>query len=171
MGHDESIAVLRSRLSALVEQEGVLLTRAFDLSKGGDRNGVDALFAQVQAIQAERNSLKKRIGNILGTQRLHEASEVWMPGVYDYRQEVAGDSVRVRITRGPIGMQVLFPDQMDPVSIHSLEGTFDGPLAVDDAAAHREAGDLQTTVVSGPAEAGRPGKAKARGRAAKKKPG
>jgi hypothetical protein len=144
MGHDESISALRSRLSALVEQEGVLLTRAFDLSRGGgDRSGVDALFAQVQAIQVERNSLKKRIGNILGTHRLHEAAEVWRPGVYDYRQEVGGPSMRVRILRGPLGLQVHMPGQRNAVRIETLEGTFDGPLAVDDDAAHQEAGAPQ----------------------------
>ena len=54
MGQDISIATLRSRVSALVEQESVLLTQAFELSRGGgDRRGVDALFAQVQAMQVE----------------------------------------------------------------------------------------------------------------------
>ena len=78
MGQDISIATLRSRVSALVEQESVLLTQAFELSRGGgDRRGVDALFAQVQAMQVERNSLRKQIGQVLGSQRLHEAAEVW----------------------------------------------------------------------------------------------
>ena len=136
MAQEESIAALRSRVAALDQQEGVLLTRAFDLSRGaGDRQGVDALFAQVQAIQVERNGLKKQIGDILGTQRLHEASEVWRPGVYDYRQEVGGAIVRVRVTRGPLGLQALLPGEGDAVGIETLEGTFDGPLAVDDTVA------------------------------------
>lgn len=137
MVQDESIATLRSRVSELVEQESVLLTQAFELSReGGDRRSVDALFARVQAIQVERNSLKKRIGNVLGTHRLHEAAEVWQLGIYDYRREVGGEVMRVRVTRGPIGMQVQLPHRADAVNIETLRGTFDGPLAVDDAAAH-----------------------------------
>jgi hypothetical protein len=140
MAEDNSISSLRSRVCALVEQESALLTEAFELSRGGgDRRGVDALFARVQAIQVERNSLKKQIGNVLGTHRLHVAAEVWRPGVYDYRSEVGGDLVRVSITTGPIGLQVLMPGQRKPVSIETLQGTFDGPLAVDDAAAHQGA--------------------------------
>lgn len=134
MGQEENIGDLRSRVSALVEQESVLLSRAFDLSRSGaDRQGVDALFAQAQAIQVERNRLRKRIGRILGTQRLHDAPEVWNPGLYDYRREVGGEVVRVRVTRGPLGLQVLIPGRKSPVSLDGLEGTFDGPLAVDDA--------------------------------------
>ncbi|MCE3272622.1 MAG: hypothetical protein K0S57_3019 [Ramlibacter sp.] len=140
MVQDESIATLRSRVSELVEQESVLLTQAFELSReGGDRRSVDALFARVQAMQVERNSLRKRIGNVLGTHRLHEAAEVWQLGVYDYRREVGGDVMRVRVTRGPIGLQVQLPHRPDAVNIETLQGTFDGPLAVDDAAAHEEA--------------------------------
>lgn len=135
MGQEISIASLRSRVSALVEQESVLLTQAFELSReGGDRRGVDALFAQVQAMQVERNSLKKQIGQVLGTQRLHEASEVWKLGMYDYRRVVGGDPVRVQVQQGPLGLQVLLPGQVDPVRIESLKGTFDGPLGADDAA-------------------------------------
>jgi hypothetical protein len=130
MGPDVNIATLRSRVTELVEQEGELLTKAFELSKAGaDRKGVDALFARVQAIQVERNNLKKQIGNVLGMQRLHEASEVWKLGVYNYCQEVGGQSVRVRVTTGPLGLQVIFPDKPDGVSIERLRGTFDGPLA------------------------------------------
>jgi hypothetical protein len=133
MGNEENIGTLRARVSELVEQEGALVSRAFDLSKaGGDRQTVEALFARVQAIQAERNSLKKRIGNMLGGHRLHDPSEVWSPGTYDYRQEVGGERVRVRVTKGPLGLQVLLPGGKRPVRIESLEGTFDGPLAVDD---------------------------------------
>lgn len=166
MGQDQSISALRSRVAALVEQEGVLLTQAFDLSRsGGDRSGVDALFAQVQAIQVERNSLKKQIGNILGTQRLHLASEVWRPGVYDYRLG-GGDSMRVRITRGPLGLQVCIPGQRDPVRIETLEGSFDGPLAVDDDATHQDAAVAQGT--SSP-EGAAGSKATARKRAAPRK--
>jgi hypothetical protein len=171
MGEDDSITALRSRVAALVEQEGALLTRAFDLSRaGGDRQGVEALFAQVQAIQVERNGLKKQIGNILGTHRLHEASEVWRPGVYDYRHEVGRESVRVRVTRGALGLQVLMPGQREPVRIETLRGTFDGPLAVDDSAAHQDAADPRPesakSPASTPADAGKP-----RRRApAKKKP-
>ena len=75
----------------------MLLTQAFELSRGGgDRRGVDALFAQVQAMQVERNSLRKQIGQVLGTQRLHEAAEVWKLGVYDYRRVVGGDPPSAR---------------------------------------------------------------------------
>ncbi|MCC2673229.1 MAG: hypothetical protein K0R58_176 [Ramlibacter sp.] len=140
MGQDNNIASLRSRVSELVEQEGALLTQAFELSKaGGDRSGVDALFARVQTIQVERNNLKKQIGNVLGTHRLHEAAEVWKLGVYDYREEVGGDSVRVRVMQGPIGLQVVVPGRDAAVNIATLHGTFDGPLAVDDSASHEEA--------------------------------
>jgi hypothetical protein len=169
MGQDQSIAELRSRVAALVEEEGVLLTQAFDLSRaGGDRRGVDALFAQVQAIQVERNSLKKQIGNILGTQRLHVASEVWRPGVYDYRH-VGGDTVRVRITRGPLGLQVFMPGKRDAVRIELLEGSFDGPLAVDDDAAHQEVAAPQTSTFGVSPEQARADKTKPRKRAAAKK--
>ena len=134
MTQDNSIASLRSRVAELVEQEGGLLTKAFELSKaGGDRRGVDNLFATVQAIQVERGNLKKKIGDLLGTHRLHEAAEVWRPGVYDYTQEVGGDKVRVRVTEGPIGLQVFMPGQNSAVNIATLRGTFDGPFAVDDA--------------------------------------
>lgn len=144
MGEDVSIASLRSRVSALVEQEGALLTQAFELSRGGgDRRGVDALFAQVQAMQVERNRLKKQIGQVLGTQRLHEAAEVWRPGVYEYRREVGGAPVRVRITRGALGLQVHLPGEDDAVRIETLKGTFDGPLGADDAMAGGEAAQPQ----------------------------
>jgi hypothetical protein len=39
----------------------------------------------------------------------------------------------VRVTQGPLGLQVHLPGQADPVRIESLEGSFDGPLAVDEA--------------------------------------
>lgn len=137
--HESSIAELRSRLSALVEQEGALLAQAFDLSRAGaDRQGVDALFARVQSIQVERSSLKKRIGSILGTHRLHSAPEVWRPGVYDYRHEVGGPSMRVRVVSGPLGLQVVMPGKRDATRIETLHGTFDGPLAVDDDGSHQE---------------------------------
>ena len=135
MPQQTSIAALRSRVSALVEQEAALLTQAFELSRaGGDRRGVDALFARVQAIQVERSSIKKQIGNELGMQRLHDASEVWKLGVYNYCDAVGGTSVRVRVTTGPLGLQVLFPDRKEGVAIERLKGTFDGPLADDGAA-------------------------------------
>jgi hypothetical protein len=135
MGQDESIATLRSRVSALVAQESTLLTQAFDVSReGGDRRGVDTLFAQVQALQVERNNLQKRIANLLGTQRLHAASEVWRPGVYQYCEEVGGASVRVNVTQGALGLQVHIPGKKNPVRIESLDGTFDGPLGVDASA-------------------------------------
>jgi hypothetical protein len=133
MGQDKSIASLRSRVSELVEQEAALLTQAFELSRAGGSGGqVDALFAQVQAIQMERNSLKKQIGTVLGTQRLHAAGEVWRPGVYDYCPVVGGNSVRVRITQGALGLQVHMPGRGEPVRLETLAGTFDGPLSVDD---------------------------------------
>lgn len=145
MGTDKSISSLRSQVAALVAQESALLSEAFELSRaGGDRRGVDALFARVQAIQVERNGLKKEIGNVLGVQRMHVASEVWKLGVYDYRREVGGDSVRVRVTTGPIGFQVFLPGRADPVNIETLPGTFDGPLAVDDAATHEPAPQKST---------------------------
>lgn len=161
MEQDTSISALRARVSELVEQEGALLSRAFELSRaGGDRSGVDALFAQVQAIQVERNVLKKQIGQVLGTHRLHEASEVWRLGVYDYRQEVGGDSVRVRVTSGPLGLQVLVPGRRDPVRIESLTGTFDGPLAADDDVA--DAPPPQDTGDAGAAKPGARGRPKKR---------
>lgn len=141
---DNSIASLRARVTELVEQESVLLSQAFELSRaGGDRRGVDALFAQVQAKQVERNSLKKQIGDVLGTQRLHVAAEVWKPGVYDYCATVGGEGTRVCVTNGPIGLQVHLPDQRDPVNIAKLKGTFDGPLAVDDRSTHQDKTDRQ----------------------------
>ncbi len=137
MGQDQSIAALRSRVAELIEHEGALLNRAFDLSKaGGDRSGVDALFAQVQAVQLERHGLRKQIGDLLGTHRLHSAAEVWKPGIYDYRREVGGASVRVRIAPGPLGLQAFLPGRADGVRLDTLEGNFDGPHAVDDAAVH-----------------------------------
>ena len=139
MQPEEDIASLRSRVSALVEQEGSILNRAFELSRaGGDRRGVDALFAQVQAIQVERGRLKQRIGQVLGSQRLHMACEVWKPGVYDYRPAEGGDAVRVRVTSGTLGLQVERPGRSGAARIETLNGTFEGPLAVDDAASHRE---------------------------------
>ena len=157
MGQDQSIASLRSRVAALVEEEAALLTQAFELSRaGGDPHGVEALFARVQGMQVERNTLKKAIGSILGNQRLHMAAEVWKAGVYDYRPEAGGDTIRVRVTKGPIGMQVLMPGQSRPVSIDGLEGSFDGPLAVDDDAAHSQAGPVEA---ARPAEGRKPRKA------------
>jgi len=138
MGQDVSIAELRSRVSELVSQEATLLGQAFDLSRGGgDRRGVDALFARVQALQLERGGLQKRIGTILGAQRLHTASEVWRLGTYDYCREVGGTSKRVRVTQGPLGLQVHLPGRKDPVRLETLEGTFDGPLAADEAVSCR----------------------------------
>ncbi|KQT14194.1 hypothetical protein [Ramlibacter sp. Leaf400] len=117
-----------------------MLNQAFELSRaGGDRRGVDALFAQVQAIQVERSSLKKQIGELLGTRRLHMASEVWRPGVYDFRAAAGGDSVRVRVTAEALGLRVALPGRAEAVRIENLEGTFDGPLAVDDPVAHQDA--------------------------------
>lgn len=133
MSQEKSIADLRSRVSQLVDEEAKLLTTAFELSRnGGDRKGVDALFAQVQAIQVERNSLKKQLGNVLGTQRMHVAAEVWRPGVYDYRPEPGAANVRVRVIQGALGLQVQMPGKAEPVRIETLDGSFDGPLAVDD---------------------------------------
>ena len=136
MGQDESIAALRSRVSALVAQESALLAQAFEVSRDNpDRSGVDTLFAQVQALQVERNGLQKRIANMLGMQRLHAASEVWRPGVYDYCEEVGGPSVRVHVTQGPLGLQAHLPGKVNGVRLEALDGTFDGPLGVDTAAA------------------------------------
>jgi hypothetical protein len=136
MGEQNSIASLRSRVSALVDQEAALLSQAFELSRaGGDRGSVDALFAQVQALQVERNGLQKEIGQVLGAQRLHVASEVWKPGAYEYREEVGSDAVRICVDQGPFGLQVSMPGRDRPVNIETLKGTFEGPLAVDGAAA------------------------------------
>ena len=89
-----------------MEQESVLLTQAFELSRGGgDRRGVDALFAQVQAMQVERKQLEETDRAGAGTQRLHEAAEVRKLGVYDYRRVVGGDPVRVHVTQGPLGLR------------------------------------------------------------------
>lgn len=134
MVQEKSISALRSRVSALVEQEAQLLNEAFALSKaGGDRRGVDALFARVQTIQVERSNLKREIGNVIGTHRLHTAGEVWQPGCYEYREPVGAPAVRVRVTQGPLGLQVQMPGHAEPMRIESLEGSFDGPLAVDEA--------------------------------------
>lgn len=139
MDGEGDIASLRSRVAALVEQEARLLDRAFELSRGGgDRRGVDALFAQVQAIQVERSVLKKQIGQVLGAHRLHRASEVWRPGLYDYRPAAGGDSVRVRVTAEALGLHARMPGRGEPVRLEALEGTFDGPLAADDVVAPQE---------------------------------
>ncbi|MGE4242435.1 hypothetical protein [Ramlibacter sp.] len=131
MGPDENIATLRSRVSALVEQEGVLLTQAFELSRTeAERHRIDELFAKVQAIQIQRNVIRKRIGDMLGTHRLHAPSEVWQEGAYDYRRDVGGDAVRVRVVKGPLGLQVVLPGK-GPVRIETVKGTFDGPLAAE----------------------------------------
>ena len=134
MVEEKGIAALRSRVSALVEEEARLLTRAFEMSRNGaDRRGVDTLFAQVQAIQVERNRVKKELGNVLGTHRMHVASEVWREGAYDYRAQIGAPPVRVRVTSGPLGLQVRMPGRAEPVRIELLEGSFDGPLSADDA--------------------------------------
>ena len=153
MDQEEDIVSLRSRVSALVDQESGLLNLAFELSRaGGDRRGVDALFAQVQAMQVERSSLKKRIGEVLGTRRLHLASEVWRPGVYDYRSADGGESVRVRVVTEALGLQVVSPGRPEAVRIETLDGSFDGPLAVDDPATHQDAATPKARA------RGRPGK-------------
>jgi len=136
MDQDNSIPALRSRVSALVDQEAALLEQAMELSRAGsDHPGVDALFARVQAIQVERTSLKRQLGNVLGTHRMHVAAEVWRLGAYDYRDEPGAPAVRAHVSRGPLGLQVLLPGRRDPVSIDTLSGSFDGPLAADDAQA------------------------------------
>jgi hypothetical protein len=171
MGQGTSIASLRSRVAALVEQEGTLLSRAFELSQaGGDRRGVDALFARVQAMQVERNSLKKQIGNLIGTHRLHLAAEVWQLGVYNYCQAEGGDCVHVRVTQGPLGLRVLFPGQDEGVRIETLSGTFDGPLGADGGAAGRQAADLPSGTAASAGKPTRATKASARARPAKKNP-
>ena len=130
MGEDTSISQLRSRVSELVGQEGQLLNEAFAASReGADRRGVDALFARVQALQVERNRLQKQIGNLLGTRRMHVATEVWRPGMYDYRAEDGSEAVRVEVTQGPLGFQALVPGKSAPVRIETLRGAFDGPIA------------------------------------------
>jgi hypothetical protein len=135
MDEDRTISTLRSRVSALVLREGTVVAQAFDVSReGGDRRGVDALFARVQALQVERTRLQKEIGSLLGHQRMHVAAEVWRPGVYQYREQGAADTVRVHVLTGPLGLLVRLPGQSAPVRIETLEGAFDGPLAVDDAA-------------------------------------
>lgn len=132
MPQEPSIAALRSRVTTLVEQEAALLSRAMELSRAKDRQGVDALFAQVQAIQIERSGLKAQIGNLIGTQRMHVAAEVWKPGVYSYREDVGGHGVRVRVVQGAPGLQVILPGQEEAVHIENLKGTFDGPVATSD---------------------------------------
>jgi hypothetical protein len=140
MGEDEDIGSLRSRVSALVEKESSLLDQAFALSRaGGERRGVDALFAQVQAVQVERGRLKARIGELLGSRRLHMAGEVWKPGVYDYRPNGEGNSIRVQVTSDALGLRVLVPGRPDAVRIETLDGAFDGPLAVDGPVARGDA--------------------------------
>lgn len=136
MGNEEDIGTLRSRVAELVGKESTLLDQAFSLSRaGGDGRGVDALFAQVQALQLERGRLKKRIGELLGSRRLHMGSEVWMPGVYEYCPATGGERVRVRVASGALGLQVVFASLGEPVRIERLDGTFDGPLGVEEAVA------------------------------------
>lgn len=132
MDQEDSIGSLRSRVAVLVEEEAGLLTQALALSRAKDNRGVDALFAQVQAIQMERARLKQRIGNLIGTQRMHVAAEVWQPGTYQYRAEVGGATVRVQVVQGSLGLQVIVPGRPGPVNIDTLHGTFDGPVALSD---------------------------------------
>lgn len=167
MDQGKSIAALRSRVSALVEEEARLLTRAFEMSRNeAERGGVDSLFAQVQAIQRERNGLKKELGNALGTHRMHVAAEVWRVGVYDYREQIGASPVRVRVVAGALGLQVRMPGVAEPVRIELLEGSFDGPIAADDAQAHEQ--DEPRAAAAPPALPAR--KPPARTRAPKKKP-
>jgi hypothetical protein len=134
MGEDKSIASLRARIASLVDEEGALVAQALKASReGGGQSGVDVLFAQVQALQAERNRLQKQVGGLLGTRRLHVAAEVWQPGVYDYRSD-DGETSRVRVTQGPLGLQVQLPGRKGPVRIETLRGDFDGPIGSDDPA-------------------------------------
>ena len=129
MDQGDSIASLRSRVALLVEEEAALLSQAMALSRAKDCKGVDALFARVQAIQMQRGHLKKQIGNLIGTNRMHVAAEVWKPGTYNYRHAAGGDVVHVRVEQGPLGLQVAFPGK-DAVPIETLKGTFDGPITV-----------------------------------------
>jgi len=132
MGDEQAIAALRVRVASLVEREGALVAQAMKANReGAGRRAVDALFAQMQALQMERNSLQKQIAGLLGQPRMHVASEVWKTGVYDYRPLAGRDPVRVRVSQGPMGFQVLLPGQPEPVSISRLDGAFDGPLEVD----------------------------------------
>jgi hypothetical protein len=162
---------LRSRVAALVEQEGVLLTQAFELSRaGGDRSGVDALFAQVQAIQVERSCVKKQLGDVLGTHRMHVSSEVWREGLYDYRAKIGGEPVRVKVTAGPLGMQVRMPGGAQPVAIELLEGSFDGPMAADHDGAAVPPMGLPAHDVEALLDAAGARKPPGRARSARKKP-
>ena len=132
MEDDRGIAALRSRVTELVKQEAALLSQALELSRaGGDRRGVDAVFAQVQALQVQRNGLQKEIGQFLGTQRLHVASEVCSPGVYEYREDLGSKALRVRVDKGDFGLEVCMPGREQAVGIGKLKGTFEGPLAID----------------------------------------
>lgn len=132
MEDDRGIAALRSRVTELVKQEAALLSQALELSRAGDdRRGVDALFAQVQALQLQRGGLQKEIGQFLGTQRLHVASEVCSPGIYEYREDLGSQALRVKVDKGDFGLEVCMPGREQAVSIGKLKGTFDGPLAVD----------------------------------------
>lgn len=125
----EDLAVLRSRVAALVEQESGLLQKAFELNRAnGDRRAVDALFAEVQLIQVQRSGLKKRIEHVLGRQRLHTAAEVHAPGVYDYRSSESADVLRVRVTADTLGFKVALPGRANPLRLDALKGIFEGPL-------------------------------------------
>lgn len=137
MEDERGIASLRSRVAALVQQEAALLSQALELSRAGDdRRGVDALFAQVQALQLQRGGLQKEIGQVLGTRRLHVASEVCSPGAYEYREELGSKAVRVRVDKGDFGLEVCLPGRDRAVGIDTLKGIFDGPLAIDGDAPH-----------------------------------
>jgi hypothetical protein len=149
-------------VSALVEEESRLLSRAFEMSRDeAQRHGVDILFAQVQALQVERGILRREIGNVLGTHRMHVASEVWREGVYDYRDEVGAPPVRVRVVAGPLGLQVCMPGPGEPMRIELFEGRFDGPMSADDAGTHAGETAAPTSARRRPACA----------KASKKKPG
>lgn len=94
-----------------------------------DRRGADALFDQVRILQRERNQVQKEIGSRLGEHRMHVAAEVWKPGIYAYRAEAGGDTERVRISSGRMGLEALLPGRSAAVPIETLHGYFEGPLA------------------------------------------
>jgi len=132
MGEKADIGSLRSRIAALVDEEGLLLSRAGASGRRGTGSAETALlFARIEALHAERGELQKVLRHLLGTRRMHVAAEMWQPGLYDYFAEVGCRPLRVRVMQGTAGLEVLMPANNAPVPVHALQGAFDGPVEID----------------------------------------
>jgi hypothetical protein len=128
MDQEHDILSLRSRIADMVRQEGDLVSQALQHSRGGDRQRVDELYVQLHALQLERSGLQRQIAAMLGTRRMHVASEVWRPGDYDYCLEVGGPAVRISVVQDQFGLHAVFPEREQPIAVETLKGTFDGPV-------------------------------------------